>query len=129
VTGGYGSSALRSKLTVGQDGRVWIFGPERIYRLDDPREHQTGDGTPASVGAQVEVGPDELVWARDGSSPRSFDGTSWAVRLDLVGAFDVASDGRVWVYRRGAFERLGPDGSELVARGEPSAASWRVRGS
>jgi hypothetical protein len=110
---GYRASFYRSNLTTGLDGSVWIFGPESFFRLGDSRSHPSDRRSPDFLGTQVEVGDDGVVWStgrRGDMTLRSFDGEGWQDRLEDVSAYDVATDGTVWVNTGTGLRRLGPDG-------------------
>ncbi len=121
------ASAFRSNLAAGEDGSVWIFGPDEFFRLGEPGSYATDEATPAFLGRHVEVTPDGLVWALDeqAGTLRAFGEGAWAVRAEGVTDFDVAPDGTVWASGSAGLRRGGAAGWTTVD-GDPSGR-WCTR--
>jgi hypothetical protein len=112
------ASAFRSNLAAGEDGSVWIFGPDEFFRLGEPGSYATDEATPAFLGRHVEVTPDGLVWALDeqAGTLRAFGEGAWAVRAEGVTDFDVAPDGTVWASGPAGLRRGGAAGWTTVGK-------------
>ena len=121
------ASAFRSNLAAGDDGSVWIFGPDEFFRLGEPGSYATDEATPAFLGRHVEVTPDGLVWALDeqAGTLRAFGEGAWAVRAEGVTDFDVAPDGTVWASGSAGLRRGGAAGWTTGGRGSRLDAGAR----
>jgi hypothetical protein len=121
-------STFWGRISAGPDGSVWLFWPDRFYRLGDPATHDIELGS-LGFGDEVEVDPEGRVWlARGylgedhGASLTSFDGSSWTSQRDDIVAFDLHPDGTAWVIDYdGNLLRRDKDGWATATTDMPSA--------
>ena len=121
-------STFWGRISAGPDGSVWLFWPDRFYRLGDPATHDIQLGS-LGFGDEVEVDPEGRVWLAhghqgedDGASLTSFDGSSWTSQHDDIVAFDLHPDGSAWVIDdEGNLLRRDPDGWTTATTEMPTA--------
>lgn len=145
-------------LVAGLDGSIWLFGADRFYRLgEEGHAWDFGDRLDREdVGepdgrvrsrldvADIEVGPDGVVWAtglpsvRSGRSRprdlRSFDGREWTVRLEAprkgrVLGVEIGPDGTAWASIDGGRGRIRVSWLAGPSANAGDAAGWTDTGS